>query len=448
MTHSYNRKEGNMSSANGSYLSAVEYLNGFQVHGFRLGLERMDAVLAALGNPHMAYPCIHVAGTNGKGSVCAITAGILSAAGSRVGMYISPHLHSVRERFRIGGGMISESDLCRLILKIRELVEAGYELSYFEYTTTVAMVWFAEQGVDLAVFETGLGGRLDATNVVRPLVSVITNISLEHCSFLGRTIPEIAREKAGIIKENVPVISGVADVPARSVIRGKSLELDAPLSELGRGFTVRRNGDGTLDFRGRKWEINGLELALMGDHQMANAGLAIAACERLGGAGFRIPEAAVRSGCRAVSWPCRAEFLRGSCLVLLDGAHNPDGVRTLKAFLEELFAGEGAGGVRRTLLWACSNEGGDKDFVSMLKEIAPFFQRCIITEPAGPRKPVTVEDWQKAGVPGGVCLMEDWREAVDACLSGSCSSGFLCAAGSLYLVGAVRTRLMERGFMG
>jgi dihydrofolate synthase/folylpolyglutamate synthase len=437
-----------MSSANGSYLSAVEYLDGFQFHGYRLGLERMDAILAALGNPHGTYPCVHVAGTNGKGSVCAMTAGILTAAGSRIGMYTSPHLQSLRERFTVGGGMISESDLHRLILKIRELVEAGYELSYFEYTTTVAMVWFAEQGVDLAVFETGLGGRLDATNVVRPLVSVITNISLEHCSFLGRTIPEIAWEKAGIIKKDVPVISGVADGPARSVIRERSLELDAPLFELGSDFTVRRSADGTLDFRGRDWGINGLELVLKGDHQTANAGLAIAACERLGEAGFRIPEAAVRSGCRSVSWPCRGEFLRGSSLALLDGAHNPDGIRTLKALLKDFFSGEGIRIGCRTLLWACSNEGGDKDFVSMLNEIAPFFQRCIITEPAGPRKPVTVEDWQKAGVPAGALLMKDWREAVDACLNGSCSSDFLCAAGSLYLVGAVRARLIEKGFMG
>jgi dihydrofolate synthase/folylpolyglutamate synthase len=201
-----------------NFRSALSYIDKFQFHGLHLGLERMTAILKVLGAPERAYPCLHIAGTNGKGSTCAMAASILQAAGYRVGLYTSPHLSSLRERFRIGDTMISEEELTREIEKIRHFIERGYELSYFEYTTAVAMDWFAEREVDLAVFETGLGGRLDATNVITPLVSVITNISLEHQSYLGSTIPEIAREKAGIIKRGIPVVTGVKSRSAKEVI--------------------------------------------------------------------------------------------------------------------------------------------------------------------------------------------------------------------------------------
>ena len=428
-----------LSFTNYSYESALSYLDEFQFHGFRLGLERITAVLSALGNPERAYPCIHVAGTNGKGSVCAIVASIAQAAGYRVGLYTSPHLSSIRERFRIGNTMISEKDLGAQIWKIRDLVKAGFELSYFEYTTAVAMAWFAEQGVDLAVFETGLGGRLDATNVVIPMVSVITNISLEHQSYLGRNIAEIAREKAGIIKKEVPVVTGVREKVARSVIMERCLGLDATVWELGRDFVVRGHNDDVVDYEGRIFNINGLDPVLKGRHQADNAGLAIAACERLIEQGFRITETAVRNGCRDVNWPGRGELLQVSCGVLLDGAHNMDGVRSLKGLLSRRLAM-----TCHTLLWACSNEGGDKDFAGMLRQISPLFRQIIITEPPGPRSPVTLETWKASGLPKDVILEQDWGKALDMAISSCGKADLLCVAGSLYLVGAVREELMRR----
>jgi len=430
-----------------NFKAALAYLDRFQFHGFRLGLERMTGILKALGNPEKGYPCLHVAGTNGKGSVSAVIASILNAAGYRTGLYTSPHLSSLRERFRIGDIMISEEELSEQVWKIRDFLETGYELSYFEFTTAIAMVWFAEQKTDLAIFETGLGGRLDATNIVNPLVSVITNISLEHQSFLGSSIPEIAREKAGIIKKGVPVITGVREQPAFSVILDRCLELNAPVRQLGRDFDIKGHGNSGIDYKGEFFEINGLDPALRGRHQAVNAGLAIAACEGLMKHGFKVTDTAIRNGCRSVYWPGRGELLMGSRRVLLDGAHNIGGVRSLKDLLGQLNRISGNNGMcRHTLLWACSDEGGDKDFAAMLREIAPLFGKIVITEPPGPRIPVTLERWGRNDIPKDAIMEQNWKNALDKALSICSMEDLLCVAGSLYLVGAVREELMKRDF--
>ena len=201
-----------------SLKDAENFLNKFQFHGFRLGLERIEAALKALGHPERDYPCIHVAGTNGKGSVCAITSSILEKAGYRVGFYSSPHLFRLNERFRINLRPVSDEKLKALIEEVASLTEKGYELSYFEFTTAMAFLYFSWERVDIAVIETGLGGRLDATNCILPLVTAITNISLEHTAYLGRTIKKIAFEKAGIIKGGCPCICGNVNEKALKVI--------------------------------------------------------------------------------------------------------------------------------------------------------------------------------------------------------------------------------------
>lgn len=435
---------------NNSFDFAIAYLSSFQFHGFRLGLERITAVLSAMGNPHLSCPCIHVAGTNGKGSVCATVASILTRAGLKTGLYTSPHLVSVRERFRIDGKEIGEEALGRLIFKIKSLVDGGCELSYFEYTTAIAMEWFKQEGVDVAVFETGLGGRLDATNVVTPLVSVITNVSFDHMAYLGTTLSGIAHEKAGIIKTGVPVVSGVIDGPQCEVIRARCTEMSAPLWELGRDFDVKRHADGLLDYKGHGMEVCDIRLRLAGAHQALNLALSLAACERLMESGISLPVAAIKDGISKVFWPCRAEFLHGPCLALIDGAHNPAGVHALKSLLDDFIVKDGAEYRPRVLLWACSNEGKDKDFVSMLSDIAPFFEDVIVTEPPGPRHPVTVEEWLAAGGPSSAAVLEkDWQRALEAALSIASAGGqrgLMCVAGSLYLAGAVRERLIQSGF--
>ncbi|MGQ9745947.1 MAG: bifunctional folylpolyglutamate synthase/dihydrofolate synthase [Dissulfurimicrobium sp.] len=441
-----------MTFKNNSLDFAIAYLDGFQFHGFRLGLERITAILSALGNPHLSYPCVHVTGTNGKGSVCATIASILSKAGLKTGLYTSPHLLSVRERFRINGKEIGEEALCRFILRIKDLVDNGYELSYFEYTTAIAMEWFRQEGADIAVFETGLGGRLDATNVVTPVVSIITNVSFDHMSYLGATLAEIAHEKAGIIKTGVPVISGVMDESPREVIRARCNEMNASLLELGRDFDVKERANGLWDYNGRNMNVCDIRLRLSGAHQALNLAMALAACEILIEYGFKIETSAIKKGVKEVFWPCRAEFLRGPCLALIDGAHNPAGVHALKSLLEDFVSKEGVAHSPKVLLWACSNEGKDKDFVSMLNEMVPFFDRVIVTEPPGPRHPVTVDEWLTSGEPADAVLLErSWEAALRAALSAAIGKangqhGFLCVAGSLYLAGAARERLIKSGF--
>ena len=437
-----------MPSQKHNFKAALTYLDKFQLHGFRLGLERMTTILNTFGNPEKNYPCLHVAGTNGKGSVSAIIASILNAAGYKTGLYTSPHLSSLRERFRIGNTMISEEELSEQIWRIRDFLEKGYELSYFEFTTAIAMVWFAEQGTDLAIFETGLGGRLDATNILIPIVSVITNISLEHQSFLGSSISEIAREKAGIIKKGVPMITGVREQPALSVILNRCLELNAPVWIIGRDFDVEEHGNSGIDYRGEFFKINGLDLALKGKHQATNAGLAIAACERVIEQGFRVTDTVVRNGCRSVYWPGRGELLRGSCRVLLDGAHNLGGIGSLKDLLGRLNTiPKDKERNLHSLLWACSDEGGDKDFVAMLRQISSLFGQIIITEPPGPRVPVTLGRWKGSNIPEDVILEQNWQKALNKALSGCGKEDLLCVAGSLYLVGAVREELIQKNFV-
>jgi len=429
------------------YHAALAYLNTFQFHGFRLGLERINDVLEALDNPQKRYPSVHVAGTNGKGSVCATITSILEASGLNCGLYTSPHLYSLCERFRAFGRLISEPELERLIRKIKGLIEDGLELSYFEYTTAIAMNWFAEMEVDVAIFETGLGGRLDATNVIIPQVSVITNIALDHQSFLGETIELIAGEKAGIIKRNVPVVSGVRHEHARPVIRQKAREMCASMWELDRDFSMSKNSRDGFEYTGRSLYLDGINLSMRGRHQAVNSALAVAACERLMESGFPISPECIRTGCGRVTWPCRGEILRGMCTVLLDGAHNADGVTALKRLLQDI-----TGDLRNPaeehscLLWACSDEGGDKDFTAMLGMISPHFKEIIITEPPGPRAPVSTESWRNKGIPDNAVLEEDWEKALYRALSGRGPDDFLCIAGSLYLTGRARIRLLKAGF--
>ena len=388
----------------------INYLNGFQFHGFRLGLERMEAILAAIGNPEKDYPCIHVAGTNGKGSTCAFLTSILEHAGLRTGFYSSPHLYRLNERFRCENREIEDHELADLLYRLRKYIEAGYELSYFEYTTVMAMIWFSEKNVDYAIFETGLGGRLDATNVITPDISIITSIAIDHQAYLGNTIEEIASEKAGIIKPNRPVVCGVESGPALEVIEERCRELNAPLFVAGRHFDMHHDNDSLIWHGPDGHEIPGIRPGLAGRHQVANAALAIMAARLI--ENHAVKDSDIREGCSTASWPGRGEiFTHGSRRVLLDGAHNPDGIMALKDMLEELSACNAISHTPHTLLWACSDEGGDKNFTGMLDMLAPGFSSVIVTEPPGPRKPVTTEAWQDYAARQGFLLEKNWKNA-------------------------------------
>lgn len=420
---------------------ALEYLNGFQFHGFRLGLERMDVILNVLGSPEKDYPALHVAGTNGKGSTCAIINSILTCAGYRTGFYSSPHLYRLNERFRTGSREIDNESLASMLLEIRGLIESGCEVSYFEYTTAVAMLWFSRIKVDIAVFETGLGGRLDATNVIDPEVSVITNIALEHQTYLGETIGEIAFEKAGIIKQGRPVVCGVPEGEALRVIAERSSRLKAPMKLSGRDFSFEMQGH-EITWHG--WDgtsVSGIVPALKGEHQAANTSLAIAAVKAMPHEKFRITHEDIRKGCRLAAWPGRGEiFTYMNRTILLDGAHNMNGVEALAGLLYSRTINR-TGGRWDTLLWACSDEGGDKNFREMLEYLAERFSQIIITEPAGPRKPVPVEAWEREGLGAEYTVIKEWKDAWRATVENTPEHGMICVTGSLYLVGSIRAML-------
>ncbi len=295
-----------------TYPDALEWLSGRQRFGLRPGLETTRRLAEALGSPQNALRFIHVAGTNGKGSTCAFLESILREAGYRVGLYTSPHLVSFRERLQVGRVPIPEAEVARWVDRLRGPAEAFPEAeapTFFEFVTLMALGWFREQGCDVVVWETGLGGRLDATNIVTPLASVITNIGWDHMQWLGPTLSDIAREKAGILKPGVPALTATTEAEALSVIRAVALERGAPLTVVGRDDPGR-----TL--------VRGVDLPLIGEHQVANATLAVATVRTLAPV-LGVDGDAVRRGLTRARWPGRfQEVSRGGQTVILDGAHN------------------------------------------------------------------------------------------------------------------------------
>lgn len=431
-----------------TYQDAWSFLDRLQFFKIKLGLDSMNLFLDALGNPQQGFPCIHIGGTNGKGSVGAALHSILDAAGYRVGFYTSPHLSCVRERFRIGAEFIPEDDFTRQACKIVGIL-AGRQITYFEFTTALALLWFAERQADLAILEVGMGGRLDATNVVIPLVSVITNVAMDHELYLGHSIREIAAEKAGIIKPGVPVVTGADDEAALEVITAAAAEKNSPLYLLHRDFSGSRSrADGALWSYGGIGNQNGkprvryadLPLRIRGEHQVDNAALALATLEVMAER-IAVGEKHIRLGLDRMQWPGRLEeFLTGGdrpVRILLDGAHNPDGAKTLRKSLEQDFRYD-----RLLLIWASM---GDKDISGTLLEVAPLADRIIFTRPES----------ERSALPEDMILLlpEEARSsaycatnAVEALVLAMNMAGpadLVCIAGSLYLVG--RARQLLRG---
>jgi dihydrofolate synthase/folylpolyglutamate synthase len=323
------------------------YLRDLQRFGIKLGLDSMRTVLAAFGDPHRAYPSVHVAGTNGKGSVAAMLTEILAAGGLKAGLYTSPHLVRVEERIRVNGRLISSRDFCRLAGTVKACIERllargelGAPPTFFEVLTLIAFLYFRERKVDLAVLEVGMGGRFDATNVVTPLVSVITSISRDHQEHLGPTLAAIAFEKAGIIKPGVPVVCGAEARDAVRVVRAQAAEKGAPLTMVfgrTRPLTREKTSGEKMAFH---YESEGMSLRLSpglpGAHQGRNAAIAASAALVLGRAGRSISRSAIVRGVARARWEGRLETVGRNPRVLLDGAHNEGGAAALRAFLEEL----------------------------------------------------------------------------------------------------------------
>lgn len=315
-------------------LSPEAYLDSFDKFGIHLGLERIQQLLDALGNPHQQIPVVHVAGTNGKGSVCAFLLSILQAAGYRVGRYTSPHLINWRERITINGEWISEQDLREALQQVDTAINPEFPPTQFEVITAAMWWYFAAQKVDLAILETGLGGRLDATNVCdRPLVSVITSIGLDHCQQLGNTLGAIASEKAGIIKPKCPVVIAENHAEAIAVLQAKVTECEAPVTWVS---AAQPTATGAI-YQGFEYP-----LPLLGKHQLINSAVAIATIQSLRNQGWEISEAAMRTGLANTQWSGRLQWIEfnldgNSHKILIDGAHNVAAAEYLRQFVDEAF---------------------------------------------------------------------------------------------------------------
>ncbi len=330
----------------------MKYLESLEKFGINLGLDRIQLLLEKLGNPHLKFKSIHVAGTNGKGSTCAMIASILKEAGYKVGLYTSPHLFDYRERIKINGKDIPKREFTRILERIRKRIRSRNKSetpTVFEVLTAAAFIYFAEQKVDYAVVEVGMGGRLDATNVITPLVSVITNIDLEHTAVLGRTIAKVAAEKAAIIKRGVPVITAEAKPEALRVIKHNA--------DKNRGLLIQVGSVG-----------EGLKSGLVGGHQKVNAACAVAAVRM---ANIPASKQAVLRGLKKVSWPGRFQVLSRRPLTIVDGAHNPAGIKVLVETLKQQSPGK-----KFTFIFGTQE---DKDSASMLSLLKPIAKKIVIT---------------------------------------------------------------------
>ena len=435
-----------------NYKQAWSFLDDLQFFKIKLGLDSMARFLDLLDHPQLKTPYVHVAGTNGKGSVSVLLLTLLANAGYKVGLYTSPHLSSVRERFRINNNYISEDDFAESATEIKNILD-GRQITYFEFTTSLAMLWFAKEEVDLAILETGLGGRLDATNVIIPLVSVITNVSMDHEAYLGNTLTEVASEKAGIIKEGIPLVSGVGPDESRDVIVETCLQRQAPLSLLGRDFEIEKRDGDFFDYAGMQKRITRLSTTLRGEHQLDNIALCLATLEVLAGKGFEVSDEAIRQGLPEVFWPGRLEYFSladdgvqvedfadhpdaSVRRYLLDGAHNPAGVSCLKKSLEDDFTYR-----RLIMVWAGM---ADKDLVKTLAIIAPLCDILIFCRPEAERS-ATPEQLKKL-LPqenrAEIVPADSVSAALEKAREEAQPADLICVAGSLYLIGAARAQLL------
>jgi dihydrofolate synthase/folylpolyglutamate synthase len=433
-----------------NYQECLAYLHalGNELRGVRFRLETIFAILARLGDPHRQYDTAVIAGTNGKGSTSAILSSILQKAGYRTGLYTSPHLIRINERFRVNGRDITDEDFARAFTRVEEAVDdllqgGGLESrpSFFEFLTAAAFVHFAAAQVDFAVLEVGMGGRLDATNVTEPRVVVITNIDLDHQEFLGSTHAEIAREKAGVIKPGRPVVSACTHPDAAEAIRRRCAELGAPLIEtfgLGQVGGLRsRAGSYSFDFALNGDYFPGLVSPLLGRFQVENAVAAVTAAWQLRGSGMdRITGAAIREGLSCAHWPGRLERVCESPLFLLDGAHNPAGAREVAAFVRENLAGR-----KLRLIYASMR---DKAVGEISEALWPLAEEVYLTQPDQPRAAPPEEIRALARCQPKALIVEPRvARAAARALSASQSKDVVLAAGSLYLVGEIKKALLS-----
>ncbi|HEV8341217.1 MAG TPA: folylpolyglutamate synthase/dihydrofolate synthase family protein [Candidatus Binatia bacterium] len=419
-----------------SYTETLSYIFNLRGGEIDLRLHRVERALSLFGHPERSYPAFHIAGTNGKGSTAAMLHRVLSVEGYRVALYTSPHVVSFTERIVVGEEQISQEEVVELaeLLK-RRLKSEGVSLTFFEFVTVLAFIYFARRQVEIAVVEVGLGGRLDATNVVRPRVSVITTISKDHEAYLGSDLLSIAREKGGIIKRKVPLVCGALPPEVSKLLKGMAEANGSASYFLGQNFSFVVKDRDLFDYRGLGWHLTDLSLALRGRHQRSNAALALSALE-IAAEDFPISEKTVRQGLATVFWPGRFEIISRRPTVILDGAHNGEGV---KALVEEIKNFQGSKKV--ALIFAAME---DKDWAAMLGELAGVASEVVLTRvpmerSADPRKLVKA-------VPESIPskIIEQPVDALNQVLRAARTDETVLVTGSLYLLGELRPLLTEK----
>lgn len=440
------------------YKEALDFIHGLNRFGMKLGLNNITKLLEILGNPHKGMNIIHVAGTNGKGSTCAMINFILQEEGYKVGLFTSPYLEVFNERMRVNGKNISNDDLARLTEKVRSATiymrenDLGYPTE-FEVVTAIGLLYFKEQNVDFIILEVGMGGRLDATNVVLPNVSVITPISLDHQQYLGDNIESIAREKCGIIKDSVPVISAPQDARAMRIIEETARNRNCKLKKVCRN-TQNRSSDtisykvvsddekgAFFDLKTSDGNYENLRVNLPGIHQVENAATAVGAIEALRLSGINIKKESICKGLQFTKWAGRVELLQKNPLVLIDAAHNIAGIKALKKTVEKYFSD-----YKKILVLGIL---GDKDYKHMVKEIINLADTIITTEPQNPRalsaKKLSnlILEYKNLNKS---CVYERpvIDDAIELAFDLAKKDNLIIFAGSIYLIGSVRLKLANK----
>lgn len=419
-----------MISSIDDHLSALYRLRRF---GIKLGLASISRLMRGLGNPQNHFSSIHIAGTNGKGSIAAFLSSVLAHGGYKVGLYTSPHLVRFNERIQINGCPISDKDVARVAEAVQRVYTQGEPPTFFECATAMALYHFASEKVDWAVLETGMGGRYDATNLVHPEVSIISNISMEHQEYLGNTLAKIAREKAGIIKRGAGVVTGARQKSALQVIEQVATEKEVPLYRLGKEIRIRKDKR-AFSYQGisRRWPR--VRIGLIGAHQVTNAALALGALELLLEKGLYLTDEAVYAGLAATRWPGRLEVFSREPFILLDGAHNPSAVKTLKKFLENSFPS-----CRLTMVVGILE---DKAWKPMLRDLVAVADRMILTKPQYERAadPHELASFVRP-LKQDLVVIPKLPDAISFALDETGNADAVCITGSLYTVGDAKAYL-------
>ncbi|MBF0411333.1 MAG: bifunctional folylpolyglutamate synthase/dihydrofolate synthase [Desulfamplus sp.] len=439
-----------------SYSECLKEMFALGRFGIKLELKTITDILERLGSPQKKFCSIHIAGTNGKGSIASYMASILRSSGFKTGLYTSPHLIKFNERFCINGEMVSDEDVVESFLAVKQADTGERKATFFEISTAMAFYLFAKAGVEWAVIETGMGGRLDATNVLQPAVTVISNLSIEHTEYLGNTLEEIAAEKGGIIKQDTPLVTGVNQESAIAVLNDIAEKKSASVYQYGKEFTVVevesemesksecKMGIGTrFTYKGINVVWQNMETRLSGPHQIQNSALALAASELLikqniGDEQHWLTEDSIRRGLAGTIWPGRLEYIMQKPLVLIDGAHNLDAAENLGKYLQKHHAS------KLTMIIGILK---DKPYKEMLQYMLPYANRVIFTRAKIDRSldPQILKDFSinVMNVDAKVYIIENVEDAVENAIKSTSETDCICIAGSLYVAGEARDKILR-----